>query len=251
MSKELKKVEKITGGLSKLQKLKGLKPKIEGELVLPRLYYQLVIFILDGTGSMTWEGKTGKSKGEEVDESVKAVLKRLYSSKNRNSFDIATWVFAEKNKRILDVTNMDRFDYNSFDFNPCSYFHENYMYEYLDDTLIEVKQVCDNYFEKHKEKNTKALIIILSDGAIKYFDSALGYFNELKMNKRITVSSVLLEDMRWVDDEEFKEETRSKLKLFASDNDINKGHKFFLSTIDPEEIRKHMIKSISTVSKID
>ena len=28
-------------------------------LSIPRLLYQLVIFAVDGTGSMTWEGKTG------------------------------------------------------------------------------------------------------------------------------------------------------------------------------------------------
>ena len=55
--------------------------------------------------------------------------------------------------------------------------------------------------------------------------------------------------MRWEDNNDFKEEVQNKLKKFAS-NEKN-GHNFFTSNIDPEEIRKHMIKSISTVSKID
>lgn len=217
------------------------------DLVLPRLFYQLVVFILDGTGSMTWKGKTGKPKGVEIDETISKILERLDNSKNKNSFDIAVYAFAETHKTILEPTQLDKINYKSFDFNPTNYFKDGYMFEKLDDTLDVVKEKSFDYLEKNKEKNSQALLIILSDGAIKHFDTALERVNKIKTNKRITVSSVLLEDMRWDNDEKFKEEVQNKLKLFSSSQ--QDGHNFFTSNIDPEEIRKHMIKSISTVSR--
>ncbi|PQB07535.1 hypothetical protein BST83_10485 [Polaribacter filamentus] len=52
---------------------------------------------------------------------------------------------------------------------------------------------------------------------------------------------------RWTIEEVRKDEKKiaNRFKLFATSTD------FFMTSIDPEEIRKHMIKSISTVSKID
>jgi hypothetical protein len=220
-----------------------------GTFSIPRLFYQLVVFVIDGTGSMTWKGKTGKSKGEEINGTITKILERLNNSKNNSSFDIAVYAFAETHKTILEPTQLNKIDHKSFNFDPTHYFKDNYMFEYLDDTLDTVSNVSLNYLKLNKEKNCQALIIILSDGAIKHFDSALVKVNELKTNKKITISSVLLEDLRWDSDEKFKKEVQNKLKQFSSN--VKDGHNFFTSNIDPEEIRKHMIKSISTVSKID
>jgi len=255
MSKELQKVNKSKIVKSSKGKLDlttintGALSASLGELSIPRLFYQLVIFVLDGTGSMTWEGKTGKPKGAEIDETITKILERLDNSKNKNSFDIAVYAFAETHKTILEPTQLNKINYKSFDFNPTSYFSDGYMFENLDETLDIIKEMSFNYLEKNKSKNSQALMIILSDGAIKHFDTAKERVDCIKAHKRITVSSVLLEDMRWDDDDDFKEEVQNKLKLFSSNE--QDGHNFFTSNIDPEEIRKHMIKSISTVSKID
>jgi len=255
MSKEIKKLNN-SGLLNSSKKKLDLSSINTGalsaslsKLSIPRLFYQLVVFVIDGTGSMTWEGKTGKSKGEEVNETITKILKRLDNSKNKNSFDIAVFGFAETHKTILDITELTNIDYDQFDFNPTNYFKDGYRYEFLDDTLDIVIDSSFRYLESNKKKNSQALVITLSDGAIKHYDTALERIEKLKKHERITVSSVLLEDMRWEDDFAFKDEVQNKLKSFTS-NDKD-GHNFFTSNIDPEEIRKHMIKSISTVSKID
>ena len=143
------------------------------ELSIPRLFYQLVIFVIDGTGSMTWEGKTGKSKGLEVNETITKILERLYNSKNKNSFDVAVYGFAENHKTILDITQLTNIDYKHFDFNPTSYFTDGYMYEYLDDTLDIVIDSSFKYLDVNKDQNSQSLVIMLNDGAIKHFDTAL------------------------------------------------------------------------------
>lgn len=255
MSKELQKSSNSGLKKSSTQKLDlttintGALSASLSKLSIPRLFYQLVVFVLDGTGSMTWEGKTGKAKGVEVNETIIKILERLDNSKNRNSFDIAAYAFAESHKTLLEPTQLSNLKYKSFDFDPTSYFKEGFMFEYLDDTLDIVKNTCFNYLEENKNKNSQALIIVLSDGAIRFFDSALERIKNIKLNNRITISSVLLEDVRWENDYEFKKEVQDKLRLFSSNE--KDGHNFFTSNIDPEEIRKHMIKSISTVSKID
>lgn len=255
MSKEIQKLNKTeitTSGKKKLDlssiNTTALSASLS-DLSIPRLFYQLVVFVIDGTGSMTWEGKTGASKGAEVNNAITKILERLKNSKNKNSFDIAVHAFAEKHRTILDITQLDKIDHESFDFDPTSYFKEDYMFENMDETLDIVIDTSFNYLGINNTKNCQAIVIILSDGAIKFFDSALERVDKLKSHKKITVSSVLLEDLRWDDDDEFKQEVQNKLKQFSSNE--KDGHNFFTSNIDPEEIRKHMIKSISTVSKID
>jgi hypothetical protein len=218
------------------------------EVVLPRLYYQLIIFVLDGTGSMTWDGKTGKPKGEEVNEAIHKIIDRLLISKNKNCFDIAAYAFAEENQSILKPTLLTN-DLKEINFNPTVFFPEKYTYEYLDDTLDIVEKDINEYYHSNKEKNCQALVIILSDGAIKHYNSASEKISNIKLNSKTTISSILFEDIRWENDNDMLIKTKNKLMSFASSG-ID-GHSFFMSDADPEEIRKHMIKSISTVSKID
>ena len=80
------------------------------DLTIPRLFYQLVVFVLDGSGSMSYPGISAASKGEEVDSAVRQVIKRLVSSKNKNSFDINIWAYANESVKILETTPVTSFD---------------------------------------------------------------------------------------------------------------------------------------------
>ena len=72
MSKDLQKTDKNDINISKSGKLDLLNINTSAltaslnDLAIPRLFYQLVIFVLDGSGSMTYPGISGNSKGEEV-----------------------------------------------------------------------------------------------------------------------------------------------------------------------------------------
>ncbi|CAM3006971.1 VWA domain-containing protein [Flavobacterium frigoris] len=253
MSKEIQKVDSTisTTTKNKLDLSKFNNAALSSALSnieLPRLFHQLVFFVLDGTGSMTWEGKTGSSKGEEIDIAIKKIIKRLLESKNKNCFDIGVYAFAEEHATILQPSKManDMLDIN---YNPTLFFKENYKFEYLDDTLDLVDLEINNYYKKHEGKNCQSLVIILSDGAIRHFESASEKTKKIKSNQKTTVSSILFEDIRWSNDEDFLNQTKNKLKELASNN--QNGHSFFISDVDPDAIRNHMIKSISTVSKID
>ncbi|MCZ2846186.1 MAG: VWA domain-containing protein [Candidatus Bathyarchaeota archaeon] len=216
------------------------------EMTLPRLFYQLVVFVLDGSGSMTFPGKTGKSKGEEVEEAVKEVIRRLKNSKNKNSFDVAFFAYANESVKMVPKISIPEF--NIFEnLNPCDYI-DFYEQTNLEETLLEVKSLTDDYLKQNKDKNAQALIVILSDGAIHDQEDSEAICREIDTyDNKIKISSILFESKEWkekyeADDLQF---LRNNLENLAS------GKDFFTSTLDPEQVRKHMIKSISTVSKVD
>lgn len=215
---------------------------------LPRLFYQLVVFILDASESMTWEGISGKTKGEEVHEQINPIITRLQSSKNKNCFDINMHAFSMSSKEFIGITSVVKIDVNNSDFNPCN--HVGNYKTYAAKTLEIVESNVDKYFNNH-EQNSQALIIILSDGALDDYEKCNEICNRIKSNKKTKIASYLLEDKNWktnLNKErliEFQDNIRN-----LSSVDTN-GINFFQSKVNPEEIRNHMIKSISTISKID
>lgn len=237
---------------SKKLDLTNLNTKAFGDALsnvqIPRLFYQLVVFILDASDSMTWEGITGKSKGEEIHEQIVPIIKRLQISKNKNCFDINMYAFSNESKEFLEMKNVTEIDADNFNFNPCVYV-DNYQTRILQ-TIQDVELKVQSYLTKY-ENNGQALIMILSDGDLNDYRESFELCRKLKTNKKITIASYLLEDKNWRESlpESKLEEFQENIKKLSSidSNDIH----FFHSKVDPEEIRKHMIKSISTVSKID
>lgn len=215
------------------------------KLKMPRLFYQLVVFVLDGSGSMTYQGKTGKSKGEEIEDSILGVIKRLNNSRNKNSFDLNMWAFADESKEMLPVTPLEQID-NDTDLNPCNYIEE-YRATNMLSTLKDVKVNCENYLQTNQDKNAQALIIILSDGAIHHYNETYEICNQIKNKKGISISSIFFESINWQEDMEAPEVSLLQDNLMK----LASSPKLFASTLDPEEVRKHMIKSISTVSRLD
>ncbi len=215
---------------------------------IPRLFYQLVIFVLDASESMTWEGITGKSKGEEVHEQIIPIIDRLQSSKNKNCFDINMHAFSMSSKEFVIETNVVKIDLNEADFNPCNQLG-NYK-TYMSKTLKIVESKVNKYYKNH-DQNSQALIILLSDGALDDYEESYEICSRIKSNKKTTIASYLLEDKNWktsLSDERLKEYQDNIKNLSSIDSN---GINFFHSKVNPEEIRNHMIKSISTISKID
>ena len=223
--------------------LAGLQASL-GQVVLPRMFNQLVLFVLDGSGSMFGDGISGKSKGFEVHSSVINVLERLKQSKNKNSFDIGAIAFAEESLEFYPIQNLDKINLNKDCFNPCEYL-KNRSNTLLSHSLEKTNQIAIEYLEKNRNSNSKVIVIIVGDGAIADFDSSVLIRKQVENHENITYSTILLETPEWqenyADDLEI---IRDEFKSLASDG------AFYLSTIDPEEIRKHMIKSITKLSKL-
>lgn len=216
-----------------------------GKIELPRMFNQLVIFLLDGSGSMTYPGATGKSKGQEVHQAVINVLERLNASKNKSSFDVAFWGFANETIEMFPVQPIKYYNLTKDCFNPCEYITD-YTKTNLNEVLSYVKTQTDTYLQKHEGQNTKVLVIILGDGAINDYKSALELKEELGNNPLINFSSILFESPTWDDQYDANSINNIKKefsKLASTDAD-------YMSTVDPEKIRNHMIQSITKVSNI-
>ncbi|PQB07534.1 hypothetical protein BST83_10480 [Polaribacter filamentus] len=183
MSKELQKQGK--GGLknSRIGKLDLLNINTSAlsaclnDIAIPRLFYQLVIFVIDGSNSMNENSKNGVSKAQEIDNGIKLILERLKKSKNHNSFDICFLSFSEDFIDIFSVKNVKDISSNQ-SFNPLNYIKPKGTK--LFGALMHTKEIINNYSLKNKGKNCQALIQILSDGAISDYDQSIKIINEIK-----------------------------------------------------------------------
>lgn len=266
MSKEVQKINNIKKGKLDLLNINNSALNASlGGLVIPRLFYQLVVFIIDGSNSMNDNTKNGVSKAEEIDEGIKSIIKRLIKSKNSSSFDICYLTFSDEFEEVFPPTCVKNIN-NTQSFNPLNFITPKGTN--LCDALEHTKNIVNQYYQDNTSKNCQVLIQILSDGAIHDYDASIRVINQIKSINKTTISCQFLEshiedgqqwfswnestgklnyDKPWTIEDVRKDEERiaNRFKEFASNSDL------FVTSIDPEEIRKHMIKSISTVSKID
>lgn len=186
MSSDLEKSEnsglsKSNSSLSKVKFGQGMMAGVIASLnaiELPRMFNQLVIFLLDGSGSMTYNGLSGKSKGYEVHQAAINVLQRLKESKNKSSFDVAFWAFANETVEMFPVKSVKEFDLIKDCFNPCE-FIKDYTKTNLKEALTYAKNQANDYLNKYKDQNTKVLFIILGDGAINDYSKCLDIKEEI------------------------------------------------------------------------
>ncbi|CAL2080238.1 conserved hypothetical protein [Tenacibaculum dicentrarchi] len=218
-------------------------------LVVPRLFYQLVVFVLDASESMTWEGVSGESKGKEIHNQIGPIIKKLAGSKNANSFDVSMYAFSQTHKEFVSMQTPNSIDIENFNFNPCNYVGNHQTY--AEPVFLEAEEKINNYLLENKDKNSQAMIVFLGDGDIYDYSKVIDICNRLKSNNKITILSYLMEDRSWSEELEKEKLDRLRNNIKNMSSKDNNGLNFFESKVDPEEIRKHMIKSISTVSKID
>lgn len=252
----------------KLQKIKDLEEtsrEIVSRSELPRMFHQYIIFVLDASRSMRQPSVNRNSKAYEVHLAIESVINRLLKSKNVNSFDIGLWCFSDKNYPIFKSKTVQ--ELKGENFNPIVLVNDpgdTYLNSTLEDIEYEIKNYCDNNFTK----NHQVLILLLTDGALDDRELSLITANRIKKNLKVTLSAMHFQ--KYVDEnsqyyswneksdeidyskpwtieqvKQNQEKIGERLREFAS-NDT-----FFVNTINPDDIRNHMIKSVSTTSKLD
>jgi hypothetical protein len=169
----------------------------------------------------------------------------LQESKNKNSFDISMYAYANESQSILIQKGVTQIDLND-SIDPCD-FITDHSRTYIAHTLEQAESEVENYLNKNHDKSAQAMILILSDGAFHDQEEAEEVCERLKTNTKVSVSSILFRSPDW--EERFGSDYITKLE--GNMEDIASGKEFFKSTVDADEIRKHMIKSISKVSKVD
>lgn len=238
----------ITGGSqSEIKRAQGNHVGIAAAFAaieLPRQFNQLVIFLLDGSGSMQHAGISGKTKGYEVHQSVIKVLERLQKSRNVASFDVSFIAYAAETVEMFPVRRVKDCDLVNDCFNPCEHIKID-NFTYLTEALQIAREQALAYLKKHEAGHTRVLFLLLSDGAINDDRKALEVKEELKLIDKTHTATIFFKTPYWEDQ---KIDLEKLSQLFARFSNSASDH---LSTVDPEEIRAHMIKSVTKVSKVD
>ncbi|MBK7553432.1 MAG: hypothetical protein IPI55_02205 [Flavobacteriales bacterium] len=103
------------------QKFQQAAQKVTSPMEIPRVFHQLVIFLLDGSGSMTADGRSGRTKGEELHDAMSKVLERLQVSRNKNCFDISCRVYSTEEKQIIAQQSVTQLALDAWSFDPGSH----------------------------------------------------------------------------------------------------------------------------------
>jgi hypothetical protein len=130
-------------------------------------------------------------------------------------------------------------------FNPFE-FVTDHSSTLLHQSLQNANEQATEYLEKYKGQNTKVLIIILGDGAILDYSKCFSLKESASSNELIIFSSILFESTNWPEGVDM--ETVNELKLEFSK--LASSQADYMSTVDAEKIRSHMIQSITKISNI-
>ncbi|REG85315.1 vWA domain-containing protein [Algoriphagus antarcticus] len=251
----------------KLQgKLAALKSSLNKNEVIPRIYNQLVLFVLDGSRSMEGLSLNKISKAQDIHENVQKVLDRLRNSKNKTSFDICFVAFSDEFKNVFGIKELKEVSEQQ-SFNSLKLLDKTGGTQLLP-ALCEVEKMVDEYMDmKDNLLPRNTLILLMTDGMMDDYKDSLMKIEELKLNENLSISVMYLDQLieegsKWYSWDEEKDELdysketpveevrekrkkrAEKLKHFASSDDL------FMSAVDPEAIRNHMINSITATSQL-
>jgi uncharacterized protein YegL len=230
----------------------------------PRIYYQLVIFVIDGSQSMRQPTKEGISKAKAVHNSIVETLERLNQSKNRECFDLCFIYYSDNH--IVDIVcqNLTSLDQN-YSFNPMDKIESRGTF--ATGALENALSIGRKYSTDNGQNDYRVLVNLLSDGSFDdlyaakkviqkiqkepLFELSCQYF-EREINENSTyydwdeANDQIDESKSWTPAEvKARDKTRSeKFREFVTKPEL------FLTSTNPERIRNHMIKSISLVSKL-
>ncbi len=227
-----------------------------------RMFYQYIVFVIDASRSMRSETENGISKAEEVDKAIKSVLNRLKRSKHTSSFDIGMWCFSDDFTCIFSNKGVRELD--GHDFNPLNLINEPGA-TYLNSALLDVEKEIDNYCKQNFTKNHQVLMLLLTDGAINDRIESLKTITRIKEKQNVSVSAMYLGRFIYENDKYYSWNEKTDQIDYNSPVDIKdviegdrlRGERlkefatseaFFINNMNPEEIRKHMIKSVSTTT---
>lgn len=259
----------LKGGLSKkyesVTKIMSVTQKELGEVELPRMFNQLVIFIIDGSRSMQSLSINKISKGKDIENNIHQIIKRLKSSKNKASFDIVNLAFSNSHINSFGMKQVTEIPENE-NFNPVKLI-EQPKDTFLFPALKEANEIIKTYFQKHEGKRNAATILMMTDGQIDDYLESSTLIEEMKIDSRVVFSISFLDseideaskyynynensgnldyEEEWSIEEvrDYMKKVAEKLSLFAS------SEEHFSRSVDPEKVRSQMIKSISLVSKM-
>ncbi|MBK6774561.1 MAG: VWA domain-containing protein [Flavobacteriales bacterium] len=229
------------------QKFQQAAQKVTSPMEIPRVFHQLVIFLLDGSGSMTADGRSGRTKGEELHDAMSKVLERLQVSRNKNCFDISCRVYSTEEKQIIAQQSVTQLALDAWSFDPADHIEadETYAATSMEAAFEEARA----YLQDKTDKQSNALIILFTDGDFHDEEEVAAVADQIRAHPGVSLATIFYETEltdEWVEvvGADYNENCAEVLRSMATEEAD------FASTVDPEAIRNHMIKSISRTSQV-
>ena len=211
----------------------------------PRVFHQLGIFLLDGSGSMSEKSsaKGNAIKALEVDKAMFDLFNRFKVSRVDQNFSFSVMKFDNNPTEIIEVK---RFKYEDFVNNNVSYNTRKGLEHDLStggteiyNALAKAKKMADDFLNEEDTVPQSVLILVMSDGMC--FDSSKTkcIADEIKLNPLIKIAAVYFANIG-------KEDTEAKklMEDIASDN-------LCTTVYDAESLKAFFERSITSTSGVD
>jgi len=212
-----------------------------GVIATPRVFHQLGILVLDGSGSMEEGLSTGKIKlSQEVSTAVRDTFSLFKRSSNVNNFSFAV-IYYDNTARIeLDITPASKVD-DMRAYDPTVGMGGTTS---IAEGLKLAKQIADKHLSGQEDGGIpkSVVIVILSDGLDMTEQETLSIANTLKSNDKITITSCFFETLGG-DRDGMNEAANFLKKLCTSD-------KHFNVVFDSEKVKNFFVASVSNKRKI-
>jgi len=163
--------------------------KPAGGVKLPRVFNQLGILVLDGSGSMTEIATGNAAKAKHVESACFELFNRMNGSRVKQNFSFACIKFDNSPTVTLQPTAFDFSVLMNTNFDPLE---GKGGQTYINLALEQAKQVADDFLNSAQAGSVphKVLILLLSDGMCFEPEKTLNITNEIKLNPKIEVATV-------------------------------------------------------------
>jgi uncharacterized protein YegL len=163
--------------------------KPAGGVKLPRVFNQLGILILDGSGSMEEIATGNAPKAKHVESACFELFNRMNGSRVKQNFSFACIKFDNNPSVTLEPTSFDFSSLMNSNFNPLE---GKGGQTYINKALEEAKKLSENFLNSAPDGSVphKVLIMLLSDGMCFEPQKTIDVAGEIKQNPKIELATV-------------------------------------------------------------
>jgi hypothetical protein len=210
-----------------------------GNVILPKIFNQLGILVLDGSGSMNEIGQGNAPKSKIVSSAIVELFNRLNASRVKQNFSFAYVKFDDEPSTVFEPIAFDFTTLMSEDFDPTTGKGGT---TYICKALEKANEIADQFLANAPVDGVphKVLILLMSDGMCFEPEITKNVANQIKLNPSKQIACAYFGKIGSNDTD-----AQDLLKEVASDATI-----FYTTIYEGEALRAFFERSISQSSGI-
>lgn len=209
----------------------------KGKVDAPRLFVQLGILVLDGSGSMSFNGNTGITKAQEVNQATVELFTRFKNSRVKKNFCFSVVTFDQQAKVHTDITDATQIDNTPGRYDPTIGHNGG---TDIGNALILAAQQATKFLKEAPKDGVphSVVILVMSDGLCHNPERTLQIAEKLKGHSQVKVATSFFTTIG-----ESDQGGVQLMKQISSDPVL-----LYQTTYNAEDLRKFFEHSISTTS---